>query len=84
MNNSFKRNDILSKIEIVWDGLRMGGSGRRKTKWLASWNRREEKQRKTLTDLGKKGYRKTNYNNNNNNNNIYLTAIGFSPGGSRF
>jgi len=22
--------------------------------------------------------------NNNNNNNIYLTAIGFSPGGSRF
>ena len=21
---------------------------------------------------------------NNNNNNIYLTAIGFSPGGSRF
>jgi len=23
-------------------------------------------------------------NNNNNNNNIYLTAIGFSPGGSRF
>ena len=25
-----------------------------------------------------------NNNNNNNNNNIYLTAIGFSPGGSRF
>ena len=24
-----------------------------------------------------------NYDNNNNNN-IYLTAIGFSPGGSRF
>jgi len=24
------------------------------------------------------------HNNNNNNNNIYLTAIGFSPGGSRF
>jgi hypothetical protein len=23
-------------------------------------------------------------NNNNNNNNIYLTAIGFSPGGSGF
>jgi hypothetical protein len=24
------------------------------------------------------------WNNNNNNNNIYLTAIGFSPGGSGF